>query len=447
MIGKKVRNPGKSSAVEVRVHRLADYIDQPENALPNARAANRAAKAARVDGLADYALRPLADPAREKCIYGGGRSFIATDHATCKIEMLMLAQASAHSKDPINHYVLSWQQGEQPTPAQVEEAVDLFLEAMGLTGHQALYGLHVDTDNVHLHLMVNRVHPITRKVVEINKGFDLEALHRAVARIEYRQGWRREARGRYRVQADGTVQRDRHSPLKDTDRDGQPVRSRSNRRHASGAKSAERIAAETGAPLIRTARSWLELHERLTALGLRYERTGSGAVLWVGETAVKASRAGRDCSLRAVERRLGAYRPAPAGLTVAVRLPEPDVPDAPCGSEYPAARGRYDGERCADTQAVRDRHRAEREALRTAHRSQRDALWQSAPPGGWHGRGAELNTQRSLLAARQAAEGAALRERHRRERARSRVQWGEHFPSYEDGLAAQTPGADRRQAR
>ena len=182
-------------------------------------------------------------------------------------------------------------------------------------------------------------------------------------------------------------------------------------------------------------------------MGLRYERTGSGAVLWVGETAVKASRAGRDCSLRAVERRLGAYRPAPAGLTVAVRLPEPDVPDAPCGSEYPAARGRYDGERCADTQAVRDRHRAEREALRTAHRSQRDALWQSAPPGGWHGRGAELNTQRSLLAARQAAEGAALRERHRRERARSRVQWGEDFPSYEDGLAAQTPGAVRRRAR
>ena len=39
--------------------------------------------------------------------------------------------------------------------------------------------------------MVNRVHPITRKVIEINKGFDLEALHRAVARIEHVQGWRR----------------------------------------------------------------------------------------------------------------------------------------------------------------------------------------------------------------------------------------------------------------
>ena len=62
--------------------------------------------------------------------------------------------------------------------------------------------------------MVNRVHPLTRKVIEINKGFDLEALHRAVARIEHVQGWRREARGRYRVQADGTVQRvNRSAPV------------------------------------------------------------------------------------------------------------------------------------------------------------------------------------------------------------------------------------------
>lgn len=140
-----------------------------------------------------------------KCIYGGARGFQATTRAGQKMEMLALAEESAHSKDPINHYVLSWPQGEQPTPTQIEAAVDLLLDTMGLTGHQALYGLHVDTDNVHLHLMVNRVHPITRKVIEINKGFDLEALHRAVARIEHAQGWRREARGRYRVQADGTV--------------------------------------------------------------------------------------------------------------------------------------------------------------------------------------------------------------------------------------------------
>ena len=321
VIGKKIRNPAKGAALRVRVQRLANYIDQPEIAPPNARVAARAAKAARVEGLADYARRPTGDDVREKCIHGGARGFQATTRAGQKAEMLALAEVSAHSKDPINHYVLSWPRGEQPTPAQIEEAVDVFLDTMGLVGHQTLYGLHADTDNVHLHLMVNRVHPITRKVIEINQGFDLEALHRAVARIEYAQGWQREARGRYRVQADGTVQRDRQSPLETVLADTQQVPNRQANRHAGGVKSATRMAAEVAAPAIRAATSWTDLHTRLAALGLRYPRKGSGAVLWVGETAVKASRAGRECSLLAVERRLGRVPARPRGIGASRRDP------------------------------------------------------------------------------------------------------------------------------
>ena len=281
VIGKKIRNPAKGAALRVRVQRLADYIDQPENAPPNARGVAHATKAARVAGLADYAQRPTGGDLREKCIHGGARGFQATTRAGQKAEMLALAEVSAHSKDPINHYVLSWPRGEQPTPAQIEEAVDVFLDTMGLVGHQTLYGLHADTDNVHLHLMVNRVHPITRKVIEINKGFDLEALHRAVARIEHVQGWRRETRGRYRVQADGTVQRvNRSAPA--GPEEPVPIHGRSHRgnRHASSVKSAIQIAIDLAAPVIRAATSWTDLHTHLATLGLRYQRKGSGAVLY-----------------------------------------------------------------------------------------------------------------------------------------------------------------------
>jgi hypothetical protein len=446
VIGKKIRNPAKGAALRVRVQRLANYIDQPESAPPNARVAARAAKAARVEGLADYAQRPTGGDLREKCIHGGARGFQATTRAGQKAEMLALAEVSAHSKDPINHYVLSWPRGEQPTPAQIEEAVDLFLDTMGLIGHQTLYGLHADTDNVHLHLMVNRVHPITRKVVEINQGFDLEALHRAVARIEYAQGWQREARGRYRVRVDGTVQRDRHPPLELAVADAQRVRNRLASRHAGGVKSATRMAADVAAPAIRAATSWTDLHTRLAALGLRYARKGSGAVLWVGETAVKASRAGRDCSLLAVERRLGAYQPAPEGWRVAARPPEPDGSETARWAEYHAAREAHQRHKRAAAQAQRATQAGEREALRAAHRRQRDALWRSVPPGGWRGRGAELNAQRSLLAARQAAERVALLERQRRARMHAQAQWG-HFPTDEDWLMAQTTGPTRRRAR
>lgn len=71
---------------------------------------------------------------------------------------------------------------------------------------------------------------------------------------------------------------------------------------------------------------------------------------------------------------------------------------------------------CVLARARRASWTAEREALGAAHREQRDALWRSVPPGGWRGRGAELNAGRSLLAARQAGERAALLERQRRER-------------------------------
>lgn len=180
---------------------------------------------------------------------------------------------------------------------------------------------------------------------------------------------------------------------------------------------------------------------------LRYARAGSGALLWVGAVAVKASSASRDCSLPALERRLGPYQPAPAGSTVAARPPEPDAPEAARRAEYRAARGNHDAGQRAETRARRASQVAEREALRTAHRMQREALWRSVPPGGWRGRGGELNAQRSLLAARQAGERAALLERQRRARKQAQVQWGD-FPGYEDWLAAQTAGtAARRRAR
>jgi hypothetical protein len=318
MIGKKVRNPGHSTTLRVRVQRLADYIDCPERGVPMDRAGDahdaHDARSGRVERLADDAQRPEAGPTREKCIHAGARGFLATDRAARKVEMLGLAQVSAHSKDPIGHYVLSWQQGEQPTPAQVEEAVDLLLDEMELTGHQVFYGLHVDTDNVHLHVMVNRVHPTSRQVVQSNRGFDLEAVHRAVARIEHAQGWRREARGRYRMHADGALRREPYPEPQD----GRPHRSGPHPPvRAGGAKSAERIAAEASAPWIRSAARWAD----------------------------------------------------------AAQAPEPaESSEASDGVEPRAARNRYDAGKRNAARAVRERQQEERTRLNAAQRAQRSAL-------------------------------------------------------------------------
>ena len=201
--------------------------------------------------------------------------------------MIDLAEVARRSPQPVQHWILSWREGEQPTRAQADEAVKMFLAEMGLGEHQAFYALHRDTHNCHVHVAVNRVHPTTEKVVTVNNGFDLEVAHRAIARIEKRQGWEREARGLYAVDSDGRAERLR--PRDQSER--RPSGRAQDLEERTGQRSAQRIAIDDAAPIIRQARSWRELHAALAAQGMRYEKKGSGALLWIGEQPVKASAA------------------------------------------------------------------------------------------------------------------------------------------------------------
>jgi len=49
------------------------------------------------------------------------------------------------------------------------------------------------------------------------------------------------------------------------------------------------------------------MHAALARERIRFERKGSGAILWIVGEPVKASGAGRECSMAALEKRLGAF--------------------------------------------------------------------------------------------------------------------------------------------
>ncbi|MBV5335862.1 relaxase/mobilization nuclease domain-containing protein, partial [bacterium] len=334
-------------------------------------------------------------------------------------EMLALAQEAVRSKDPVNHYVLSWQEGEQPTPAQVEDAVTIFLDELGLQDHQAIYGLHADTDNLHLHLVVNRVNPDSLKVIKPNRGFDIEAAHKAVARIEKAQGWEREQHGRYQVQEDGTVSKAQRDP--DKPRPRQPAQPKRDQEHRTGEKSAERVGIEQAGPIIKQAKTWQELHRELAAVGIQYERTGSGAVLKVGDVNVKASSADRAASLGQLQKRLGIYEPAAERQQIAERRPEP-VRQTPGWETYNAGRKAQAAAKAAAVLAQQKQQQDERKALVVEQKARRATVLQ----GSWKGKGELRNALASVLAAEQAAQTAALVERHGRERGELR----EDFPPW-----------------
>ena len=285
MIGKKVPNPDHSATKAVRIGSLAAYIRAPES-----------------------------ESSTEKCVYYGTRGFLTETPKAQAAEMLALAEDAVRTRDPINHYVLSWREGERPTHEQVEEAVDIVVDEMELKEHQLIYGLHADTDNWHLHLMVNRAYLDEEtdrvKVRKINRGYDIDSVHRVGARIEQAQGWEVEANKRYRVLADGTLERARREETESAL--GGPGQRQLDRERRTGEKSAVRSASELAASILAEAGSWEELHARLAERGLRYERSSrarTGAVVTIGEVTVKASRVSREATLRKLESRLGAYRP------------------------------------------------------------------------------------------------------------------------------------------
>jgi hypothetical protein len=395
--------------------------------IARSKAAAPKSKAAHVRALADYIAGPKAGGAGEKVEHRGALNLLNLDHEEQVQEMIDLAELAKRSPQPVQHWIMSWREGEQPTSAQADQAARMFLDEMGLSKHQALYGLHRDTENWHLHLAVNRVHPETEKLATVNNGFDHEVAHRAIARIEHAQGWQREDRGLFRVQEDGRVERAR--PRDEQERKPS-VRARDFEERV-GARSAERVAIEDGAPAIRAARTWREMHEALAEKGMRFERKGSGAILWVGDQPVKASGAGRDCSMSALQKRLGGFEPAKdAGRMVTrLRAPEPITPGAHGWERYIEARRRHYGERAANREQKTESQREDRQCMAARHRRERTDIFR----GSWKGRGALLNATRSVLAARQAQERAEQRDRQKLARGELHGDRG-RFPSYEEWL-------------
>lgn len=156
-------------------------------------------------------------------------------HTGQKVEMITLARESGHRHMPVQHWMF-WREGEQPTREQVEEVVDVFLEKMGLVGHQIIYGLHHNTANYHLHIAVNRMNPETGKVVLPFNGLDIREVHKIVAHLESRQGWASEENPMYAVLENGELARRR------TAREIKPKQAALDFEHATGEKFAQRIA-------------------------------------------------------------------------------------------------------------------------------------------------------------------------------------------------------------
>lgn len=288
------------------------------------------------------------------------------------VQMRVVAAASTRVRQPCHHVVLSWGDGEAPSDTEALAAGRMVLRQMGWRDHQHVLAIHRDRPNLHVHLVLNRVHPRTGRACSL--GHDHARLELACRRTELAFGWPPD-RGRFQPEVREGVLRlvpmpQAHWQARQAAREAglraDPLSVRGPMRRSGTAPLRDRLSA----PILKRAQqlladvvNWAGLHAGLAALGLRYLRHGSGARVMErdGRVAMPACHLGAGFGLPRMVARLGRFRPAPEPAAV------PSVVARP----QDTARAAYDharAERRVRRAELARRHKAERDGLNIALR-------------------------------------------------------------------------------
>jgi AAA domain/Relaxase/Mobilisation nuclease domain len=247
-----------------------------------------------------------------------------SSHVTADLEMESVA-ALGQLSDPVYHVILSWRPGEG-LPIEVARAsIDAILRSSGAEENQWYAALHFDESDgrTHLHIMVNRMDPITLRGLDLWKSS--AKLARAAEWVEREFGCLVDRRMPWRehlAEVDlgfsitaaeehfkrALAERLRTEPIGAKQSEMDAVR----RVGYSWATLLQREAVPAAlAVLERDGTSWAELHAALETYHVYLERAGSGLrVIGRGQGEhLKASRLG--LRFRELEAKLGAYQESP----------------------------------------------------------------------------------------------------------------------------------------
>lgn len=365
---------------------------------------------------------------------------------TATAEMEMLAYQNKRCKNPVFHCLLSWKAAEQPSEEQVYRAVEITLSELGLSDCQTLYALHQNTENYHVHISINRISPETHKAIDPAHGWTIKALERSARRIEYEQGWEVENNAWTRIDEQGhVIDESIRSSLKDK---SIPQRMK-DFENITGEKSAIRYAQEQIKPIMNRLKSWDDLHEKLRNIGMEYNIKGSGAIITVGDTVIKASSVSKDFSLNSLEKRLGSFVKQREKLSNPemnngniIRQPVQGIVNRAEWNNYAEARGIYYQEKKKIRVELTKLLIKEGNELKEKHKQERATMNKQD----WRGRGKELNIARSVLAVKQKMERLNLYDQHNSKRKYLQMKLPK-FTSYEEWLRSKILNIDAEKWR
>jgi Fe-S cluster biosynthesis and repair protein YggX len=201
--------------------------------------------------------------------------------------------------DKTYHLIVSFRAGEEPGAETLQAIEQEICTGLGFKDHQRVSAVHCDTENLHIHIAINKVHPSKHTIH--NPFQDYKTLAKLCAKLEQQYG----------------LEVDNHS----AQRNHTAGRARDMEAHA-GVESLISWIQSNALNQIKQANSWEALHTLMHENGLSIKPRGNGLVISTidGAIGVKASSVDRELSKGNLELRLGTYWYANELALVAIKV-------------------------------------------------------------------------------------------------------------------------------
>lgn len=272
-------------------------------------------------------------------------------------EVLATQRMNTRSQnDKTYHLLVSFRAGEQPG-AQILRAIeDHICNGLGFEGHQRISAVHHDTDNLHMHIAINKIHPDRLTIHEPYRAY--WTLSGLCDDLEKKYGLESDNHERSRTVAEGRA---------------------ADMEHHAGVESLVGWIKRGCLDDILNAQSWEELHKSLDLNGLSLRSRGNGFVIEARDgTTAKASTVSRDLSKPKLEERFGPFKPSSGSQATKSEYQKHPVnfrvDTSRLYAEFLAERKEFSGVRAAELEKIRDLKTHKIEAVNRSGRLRRAVI-------------------------------------------------------------------------
>ncbi|WP_419419470.1 TraI/MobA(P) family conjugative relaxase [Legionella sp. D16C41] len=214
-----------------------------------------------------------------------------SDEPIWAVQEVLVTQAKNQraKNDKTYHMLISFAPGEMLSNNALQTIEEQVVSSIGFREHQRISVVHHDTDNLHIHIAINKIHPTTFNMIEPFRAY--KAFAEIGSKLEIEFG------------------------LKVTNH--QTCKSRSENladdmEQHSGIGSLINWMKQHCKEKIEVANSWIEIHNILTEHGLVIHSRANGFVFCNNRgLTVKASSISRNFSKKNLEAKLGTFVPSP----------------------------------------------------------------------------------------------------------------------------------------